>query len=106
MDAVATTAPRRLVARIAGAAPSSDGIHVPRVLTAEDVRAIVPRLSSMTAAQRSKIPGVSEGRSEQMVAGAVVAEAAMDLLEIEELAVCPWALREGIILRRLDGLPL
>jgi exopolyphosphatase/guanosine-5'-triphosphate,3'-diphosphate pyrophosphatase len=104
--AVATSKTFRQLARIAGAAPSSDGIHVPRVLTAEDVRAIVPRLSSMTAAQRSKIPGVSEGRSEQMVAGAVVAEAAMDLLEIDELAVCPWALREGIILRRLDGLPL
>ena len=49
---------------------------------------------------------MSEGRSEQMVAGAVVAEAAMDLLELDELVICPWALREGIILRRLDGLPL
>jgi exopolyphosphatase/guanosine-5'-triphosphate,3'-diphosphate pyrophosphatase len=60
----------------------------------------------MTADERGRLPGVSEGRSEQMVAGAIVAEAAMDLLELEELVVCPWALREGIILRRLDGLPL
>ena len=42
----------------------------------------------------------------QMLAGAIVAEAAVDLLELDELVVCPWALREGIILRRLDGLPL
>ncbi len=104
--AVATSKTFRQLARIAGAPPSSEGIHVPRVLKAEDVKQIVPRLSSMTASQRGKIPGVSEGRSEQMVAGAIVAEAAMDLLELEELAVCPWALREGIILRRLDGLPL
>jgi exopolyphosphatase/guanosine-5'-triphosphate,3'-diphosphate pyrophosphatase len=41
-----------------------------------------------------------------MIAGAVVAEAAMDLFEIEELVICPWALREGLILHRLDGLPL
>lgn len=104
--AVASSKTFRQLARISGAAPSSEGIHVPRVLRAEDVREIVPRLASMTSAERSKIPGVSEGRSGQMLAGAIVAEAAMDLLDIEELAVCPWALREGIILHRLDGLPL
>jgi len=104
--AVATSKTFRQLARIAGAAPSSDGIHVRRVLRAADLHGLVPRLAGMTAAERSRIPGVSEGRSEQMVAGAIVAEAAMDLLELEELVVCPWALREGIILRRLDGLPL
>jgi exopolyphosphatase/guanosine-5'-triphosphate,3'-diphosphate pyrophosphatase len=104
--AVASSKTFKQLARIAGAAPSSDGIHVRRVLRADDVRALVPRLAGMTAAERGKIPGVSEGRSEQMVAGAIVAEAAMDLLELDELVVCPWALREGLILRRLDGLPL
>ena len=104
--AVATSKTFKQLARIAGAAPSSDGIHVRRVLRADDVRELVPRLAGMTAAERGKIPGVSEGRSEQMVAGAIVAEAAMDLLELDELVVCPWALREGLILRRLDGLPL
>jgi exopolyphosphatase/guanosine-5'-triphosphate,3'-diphosphate pyrophosphatase len=102
--AVATSKTFKQLARIAGAAPSSEGEHVRRVLRRSDLHEIVPRLASMTAAQRSKIPGVSEGRSEQMVAGAVVAEAAMELLEIDELVICPWALREGIILRRLDGL--
>jgi exopolyphosphatase/pppGpp-phosphohydrolase len=29
----------------------------------------------------------------------------MDLFELPELEVCPWALREGVILRRLDTLP-
>jgi exopolyphosphatase/guanosine-5'-triphosphate,3'-diphosphate pyrophosphatase len=104
--AVASSKTFKQLARIAGAAPSSDGIHVRRVLRADDVRALVPRLAGMTASERGKIPGVSEGRSEQMVAGAIVAEAAMDLLELDELVVCPWALREGIILHRLDGLPL
>ncbi len=26
----------------------------------------------------------------------------MDLLGLDELEICPWALREGIILRHLD----
>lgn len=102
--AVATSKTFKQLARIAGAAPSGEGDHVRRVLRLDDLHEIVPRLAGMTAAQRSKIPGVSEGRSEQMVAGAVVAEAAMELLDIDELVICPWALREGIILRRLDGL--
>jgi len=33
-----------------------------------------------------------------------VAEAALDLLQVEQLDICPWALREGLILRRLDHL--
>lgn len=50
------------------------------------------------------LPGVSEGRAHQLVAGALVAEGVMDLFGVEGLEICPWALREGIILRRLDRL--
>jgi len=32
-------------------------------------------------------------------------QAAMDLLGLATLEICPWALREGVILRRLDGIP-
>jgi exopolyphosphatase/guanosine-5'-triphosphate,3'-diphosphate pyrophosphatase len=103
--AVATSKTFKQLARIGGAAPSSEGDYVRRALRLDQLREMVPRLAEMTAAERSRIPGVSEGRSEQMVAGAVVAEAAMDLLDLSELVVCPWALREGVILRRLDGLP-
>jgi exopolyphosphatase/guanosine-5'-triphosphate,3'-diphosphate pyrophosphatase len=58
----------------------------------------------MTAQERASLPGVSAGRSRQLLAGALVAEAAMDLLGFERLDICPWALREGIILDRLDQL--
>ena len=40
----------------------------------------------------------------QVLAGAMVIEAVMDLLDIAELELCPWAMREGVILRRLDWL--
>lgn len=59
----------------------------------------------MTTSERAALPGVSEGRAGQLLAGALVAEGAMDLLGVEELEICPWALREGVILRRLDHLP-
>lgn len=65
----------------------------------------MPKLAAMTVEERGRLPGVSEGRAAQLLAGALVAEGAMDLFGVEELEICPWALREGVILRRLDHLP-
>jgi exopolyphosphatase/guanosine-5'-triphosphate,3'-diphosphate pyrophosphatase len=47
---------------------------------------------------------VSPDRAHQVPAGAVVARAAMQALELPSVKICPWALREGVILRRLDSL--
>ncbi len=65
----------------------------------------MPQLAAMTTRERAELPGVSEGRAGQLLAGALVAEGAMDLFGIESVEICPWALREGVILRRLDHLP-
>ncbi|CAB4998194.1 MAG: Ppx/GppA family phosphatase [Actinobacteria bacterium] len=102
--AVATSKTMRSLARIAGAAPSSEGVGVRRYLHRDDLREWVPKLAAMTVAERSVLPGVSPSRAAQLLAGAVVAEAAMDLMSLEMLEIGPWALREGIILRRLDWL--
>ena len=101
---VATSKTFRQLARIAGAAPSSEGPYVRRFLRHGDVTALADRLSGTSAAERLKLPGVSRGRAPQLAAGAIIADAAMDLFELPELEVCPWALREGVILRRLDAL--
>ncbi len=64
----------------------------------------VEQLTGMTAAARAGLPGVSQSRAAQLLAGAVVAHEALDVLGLDEVAVCPWALREGVILRHLDWL--
>ncbi|MDI2132925.1 Ppx/GppA phosphatase family protein [Yinghuangia seranimata] len=99
---VATSKTFKQLARIAGAPGSSEGPYVKRVLTRSALADWLPRLASMSTDQRAALPGVSEGRAPQLVAGAVVADAALDLLNVSQLEICPWALREGIILRRLD----
>ncbi|PWI11704.1 exopolyphosphatase [Streptomyces sp. NWU339] len=99
---VATSKTFKQLARIAGAARSTEGLYVPRELKRQSLEGWVSRLSGMTTAERAGLPGVSEGRAGQLVAGALVAEAAMDLFDVECLEICPWALREGVILRRLD----
>ena len=103
--AVATSKTFRQLARISGAAPSSDGPYVKRILHHSDVTALAERLSRTSAADRAQLAGVSRSRAPQLAAGAIVADAAMDLFGLRELEVCPWALREGVILRRLDALP-
>jgi exopolyphosphatase/guanosine-5'-triphosphate,3'-diphosphate pyrophosphatase len=100
--AVGTSKTFRQLARIAGAARSADGLYVQRVLRRSALEEWVPKLAAMTESRRAALPGVSEGRARQLLAGALVAEGAMDLFEIDELEICPWALREGVILRKLD----
>ena len=99
---VATSKTFKQLARIAGAARSTEGLYVQRELKRRSLEDWVPRLASMTIAERAALPGVSEGRAGQLLAGAMVAEGALDLFEVETLEICPWALREGVILRRLD----
>lgn len=102
---VGTSKTFKQLARITGAARSAEGLYVQRVLTRKALAEWVPKLAAMTVEERGALPGVAEGRAGQLLAGALVAEGAMDLFEVEELEICPWALREGVILRRLDHLP-
>jgi exopolyphosphatase/guanosine-5'-triphosphate,3'-diphosphate pyrophosphatase len=99
---VGTSKSFRSLARIAGAAASGEGPHVRRRLAASDMHSWAEKLSRLSVAQRAALPGVSANRAPQLLAGALVAEAAMDLFGVKSLDICPWALREGIILRRLD----
>jgi exopolyphosphatase / guanosine-5'-triphosphate,3'-diphosphate pyrophosphatase len=102
--AVATSKTFRQLARIAGAAPSGEGSYVRRVVSHSDVAELAKRLATMSSSERGELPGVSRGRAPQLAAGALVADAAMDLFGLMELEICPWALREGVILRRIDAL--
>ena len=102
--AVGTSKTFRQLARIAGAAPSSEGFYTRRFLKHSDVVLWAERLAAMDNAERARLPGVSEGRAAQMPAGAIVADAVMDLMGVTQLEICPWALREGVILKRLDVL--
>jgi len=102
--AVGTSKTFRQLARIAGAAPSGEGPYVKRALRHADVAGLAERLPTMSQAERAKLPGVSESRVAQLPAGAIVADAVFDLLGVDQVELCPWALREGVILRRLDML--
>jgi exopolyphosphatase / guanosine-5'-triphosphate,3'-diphosphate pyrophosphatase len=102
--AVATSKTFRSLARVCGAAPSAEGPYVRRLLAREELSESLPKLMKMPTAERADLPGVSSARAHQLVAGALVADAVLDLFDLEALEICPWALREGVILEHLDKL--
>lgn len=104
--AVATSKTFRSLARVCGAAPSGEGMFVRRTLEAAALREKMDELLAMDDEQRRELPGVSPRRSRQLVAGALVADAVMDIFGVDELEICPWALREGVILERLDEISI
>ena len=101
---VGTSKTFRSLARICGAAPYSAGPHVKREMHVTDLRLWTRRMEAMAPAERADLPGVSRMRADQVLAGAMAAEAAMEMFGVETMRVCPWALREGLILRRLEHL--
>ncbi|WP_193605779.1 Ppx/GppA phosphatase family protein [Nocardioides dongkuii] len=102
--AAASSKTFRSLARICGAAPSTAGPLVPRSLPCDELSRWIPKLAAMSPEELASLPGVSPSRSHQILPGALVAEACMDIFDLPALEICPWALREGVILERLDQL--
>ena len=104
-DLVAATSKTfRTLARLSGAAPSSAGIRAPRELSLTGLDQVARFVSRIESGALAELPGVSATRAHQVPAGATVAAASMRLLDVPFVRICPWALREGVILRRLDSL--
>jgi exopolyphosphatase / guanosine-5'-triphosphate,3'-diphosphate pyrophosphatase len=101
---VASSKTFRSLARLAGAAPSSAGLWARRSLSRTGLRQVIGFIRHIPPDKLSELEGVSTSRAHQLLAGAVVAEAVMRRLDLDSLEICPWALREGVILRRLDQL--
>jgi exopolyphosphatase/guanosine-5'-triphosphate,3'-diphosphate pyrophosphatase len=101
--AVATSKTFKQLARLAGAPARREGPFVERRLTERDVAAWIPRLAGAPVTERAEFRGVSRTRARQIVAGAVVARSAMRQLGVPTVDVCPWALREGVVLCHAIG---
>lgn len=63
-----------------------------------------PTLREMPSQVRQYLPGITPERGYQVLAGAIVLRTAMKVFEVPTLTISPWALREGIVLRYIDGL--
>ena len=100
--AVATSRTFQQLARLGGAAPGRQGPFVPRYLARSDLRGCVEVLTSLPAAERAELPGISAPRAGQSLAGAVVGHTVMKLTGVKTVTICPWAIREGVFLRYIE----
>src|SRR5438067_7763584 len=101
--AIGTSKTFRQLARLSGAPAQRKGPFVRRSVTARDLEAWIPRLATLRARDRAKLQAVSRSRSRPLAAGAIAARAGMKALNVGSVDICPWALREGIILHYLQA---
>ncbi|MEV5880639.1 Ppx/GppA family phosphatase [Streptomyces sp. NPDC052101] len=90
------------LARLCGAAPGRQGPFVRRELHCRDLQEAVGTLAALPAAERARLPGISAPRAAQSLAGAVVGHTALKLMGLRGAVVCPWAIREGVLLRYIE----
>jgi len=93
---VATSKTFRTLARIAGNSDNAKRLQTKSLVN------LIPKLGEMSNKERSELPGVSSSRASQILAGSIVARAILEKLQVAEVEICPWALREGLVLRWLD----
>ncbi|MEU6372367.1 Ppx/GppA family phosphatase [Streptomyces sp. NPDC046909] len=100
--AVVTSRTFQQLGRLCGAAPGRRGPFVERRLRRSDLREAIALLIELPAAERALLPGISAPRAAQSLAGAVVGHTALKLTGIKTVTVCPWAIREGVLLRHIE----
>lgn len=94
----------RSLAKLAGyPVPGWSGIDR-MILPRAALKSWIPRLARIPAETRQELPGITADRTFQIVAAAVVVHQAMKAFDVDELEVSPWALREGVLLRRIEQL--
>jgi exopolyphosphatase/guanosine-5'-triphosphate,3'-diphosphate pyrophosphatase len=103
--AVATSRTFQQLGRLCGAPPGRHGPFMERRMRCSDLGDAVGRLAALSAAERARLPGISAPRAAQSLAGAVVGHTAMKLIGLESVTLCPWAIREGVLLRHIEDGP-
>ncbi len=70
-------------------------------VTAAEVDRLADRLATADHAELLRIPGMKRSRADLLPTGGVVVDAVMKSLDLPELLICDWGLREGVILEAL-----
>lgn len=100
--AIGTSKTFKQLARLTGSPPQRKGPFVQRYVDAGQLDRWLPRLAKLPSRKRARLPGVQRARAQQLLAGAMVARLTMEALDLPRVEICPWALREGIMLQAIN----
>lgn len=81
---------------------ASNGNGRPGVIERPAFEALYDRLLKSSSKQRAQMPGLDEGRRDQIVAGAVLLHELFKRLKLRRIIMCKSALREGILVDYLS----
>jgi exopolyphosphatase/guanosine-5'-triphosphate,3'-diphosphate pyrophosphatase len=87
----------RLVEERGGGRPANGGLRVPRA----DLSRLADDLARASHDERLRMRGMKRNRADLLPTGALVLDTLMERLELRELLICDWGLREGVILEAL-----
>ena len=73
------------------------------VLTLDDVRDQIRLYASLTNAERRRLPGLDPGRSDVILAGALIVEGALIAGGLREIAISCRGLRWGVLCQRFGA---
>jgi exopolyphosphatase / guanosine-5'-triphosphate,3'-diphosphate pyrophosphatase len=99
---VVTSRTFQQLARLCGASPGRRGPFKRRTMHRKNLREAINVLAAVPTAERAQLPGISAPRAAQSLAGAIVGHTAMKLMALRTVTVCPWAVREGVLLRHIE----
>ena len=86
------------LAAVAQALPAYDAVRVHgSTLSREPLRVLLDRLSTLTTAKRSRLPGMEPKRADVIVAGAVLVATALELGGFDALTVSDRGVRWGLL---------
>lgn len=101
---VGTSKTFRLLTQIAESTPLDSSFAKIPTVTSNSIIKIGYFLSRMKVSDIAQIDGVRAERAELVIPGAQIATALLHEFEVPRIMVCPWALREGLILRKTDSM--
>ncbi|MEU9955150.1 Ppx/GppA family phosphatase [Streptomyces sp. NPDC050982] len=99
---VVTSRTFQQLARLCGAAPGRHGPFKRRTMHRQHLGKAINVLAAVPTAERAQLSGISTPRAAQSLAGAIVGHTAMKLMALRTVTVCPWAVREGVLLRHIE----
>ncbi len=100
-DIVVGTSPTlRALARVSGTASPREEAYRSVRLRRHDLDQLVTELAARSKEELDSLPGISPEKAEQLLATAVVAATTLHQVRAEELNLCPWGVREGVLLTR------
>ncbi len=71
------------------------------ILARKELEKVLARLMRASNEQRLAMPTVQSRRADLLPAGALIVDTLMIALGLDELTVCDWGLREGVLLEAL-----